>query len=292
MVMVRLRGMYKQNGVFSNLLLLLGTAIFFVIMAIAVWKIIFGADPAEINSVRWLQFAQAIGMFVVPPLVLAYLWSDKPLRYLCLDKKPDLINVLFVVLFMVLVIPFVNLLGEWNQQLRLPHAFAAIEAQMKASEAGIALLTKKLLDVHSLKGLFGNVFLMAFIPAFGEELFFRGAFQQIIQNKKNAIMAIWLTAFIFSAIHFQFYGFIPRLLMGAFFGYLLVWSGNLWLPVLAHFTNNTVAIVFYYLKNNGFQVFDIDTLGTGDTLWVGYVSGLLTLILIFLFRAKFRTADL
>ena len=290
--MVRLRGMYKQNGVFSNLLLLLGTAIFFVIMAIAVWKIIFGADPAEINSVRWLQFAQAIGMFVVPPLVLAYLWSDKPLRYLCLDKKPDLINVLFVVLFMVLVIPFVNLLGEWNQQLRLPHAFAAIEAQMKASEAGIALLTKKLLDVHSLKGLFGNVFLMAFIPAFGEELFFRGAFQQIIQNKKNAIMAIWLTAFIFSAIHFQFYGFIPRLLMGAFFGYLLVWSGNLWLPVLAHFTNNTVAIVFYYLKNNGFQVFDIDTLGTGDTLWVGYVSGLLTLILIFLFRAKFRTADL
>lgn len=290
--MVRLRGMYKQNGVFSNLLLLLGTAIFFVIMAIAVWKIIFGADPAEINSVRWLQFAQAIGMFVVPPLVLAYLWSDKPLRYLCLDNKPDLINVLFVVLFMVLVIPFVNLLGEWNQQLRLPHAFAAIEAQMKASEAGIALLTKKLLDVHSLKGLFGNVFLMAFIPAFGEELFFRGAFQQIIQNKKNAIMAIWLTAFIFSAIHFQFYGFIPRLLMGAFFGYLLVWSGNLWLPVLAHFTNNTVAIVFYYLKNNGFQVFDIDTLGTGDTLWVGYVSGLLTLILIFLFRAKFRTADL
>lgn len=273
------------------MLLLLGTAVFFAVMAIAVWKVFFGANPTEINSVRWFQFAQAVGIFIVPPLVLAYLWSDKPVGYLCLDKRPGLGSVFFVVLFMVLVIPFVNLLGEWNQQLRLPSAFAVIEAQMKASEAGIALLTKKLLDVHSLEGLFGNVFLIAFIPAFGEELFFRGALQRILENKKHTIFAIWLAAFIFSAIHFQFYGFIPRLLMGAFFGYLLVWSGNLWLPVLAHFTNNAVAIVFYYLKNNGFQVFDIDTLGTGNTLWIGYVSGLLTLIMIFLFRAKFRTTN-
>ena len=290
--MVSWKGMYKQNGVFSNLLLLLGTAVFFAVMAIVIWKIIFGANPTEINSVRWLQFAQAIGLFIVPPLVLAYLWSDKPIGYLCLDKRPGLESAFFVILFMVLVIPFVNLLGEWNQQLRLPSAFVAIEAQMKASEAEIALLTKKLLDVHSLKGLFGNVFLIAFIPAFGEELFFRGALQRIFQNKKNAIMAIWLTAFIFSAIHFQFYGFVPRFLLGAFFGYLLVWSGNLWLPVLAHFTNNAVAIVFYYLKHNGFQVFDIDTLGTGNTFWVGCLSGLLALTMIILFRAKFRTSDL
>ena len=289
--MVSLKGMYKQNGVFSNLLLLLGTAVFFALMAIVIWKIIFGANPTGINSMRWLQFAEAIGMFVVPPLVLAYLWSDKPFKYLCLDKKPDVVNVLFVILFMVLVIPFVNLLGEWNQQLKLPHALGAIEAQMKASEAEIALLTKKLLDVHSLKGLFGNVFLIAFIPALGEELFFRGALQQIFQNKKNAIMAIWLTAFIFSAIHFQFYGFVPRFLLGAFFGYLLVWSGNLWLPVLAHFANNAIAIVFYYLKYNGFQVVDIDSIGTGNTLWIGCVSGLLALIMIVLFRAKSRVTN-
>jgi hypothetical protein len=135
------------------------------------------------------------------------------------------------------------------------------------------------------------VFLIAFIPALGEELFFRGALQQIFQNKKNAIMAIWLTAFIFSAIHFQFYGFVPRFLLGAFFGYLLVWSGNLWLPVLAHFANNAIAIVFYYLKYNGFQVVDIDSIGTGNTLWIGCVSGLLALIMIVLFRAKLRVTN-
>lgn len=290
--MVSLKGMYKQSGVFSNLLLLLGTAVFFAVMAIGVWKVFFGANPTEINSVRWLQFAQSIGMFVVPPLVLAYFWSDNPFKYLCLDKKPGLGNVLFVILFMVLVIPFINLLGDWNQQLKLPHALGAIEAQMKASEAEIALLTEKMLDVHSLQGLTANIFLVAFIPALGEELFFRGALQQIFQNKKNAILAIWITAFIFSAIHCQFYGFVPRFLLGAFFGYLLVWSGNLWLPILAHFTNNAVAIVFYYLKHNGFQVLDIDSIGTGSTLWAGYACGVLALIMIVLLRKLFRANSL
>jgi hypothetical protein len=88
----------------------------------------------------------------------------------------------------------------------------------------------------------------------------------------NVKIAIWLAAFIFSAIHMQFFGFFPRLLLGAFFGYLLLWSGNLWLPIVAHFTNNGIAIVFYYLKYNGYKVPDIDTIGTGSTLWLGIVS--------------------
>ncbi len=284
--------MYNQNRAFSNLLLLLGTACFFAIMVVLVWEVIFGGNMTEISSVKWLQFGQAVGMFILPPLVLAYFWSEKPLEYLYLDKKPGLKNALSVIFLMMLVIPFINLLGEWNQQLRLPHAFAAIEAKMKASEAEIALLTERILNVHSLSGLSVNILLIALIPALGEELFFRGALQQIFQNKKKATMAIWLTAFIFSAIHFQFYGFLPRFLLGAFFGYLLVWSGNLWLPILAHFTNNAVAIIFYYLKYNGFQVFDIDTVGTGSTLWTGCVSGVVALILIVLFRKQFRLTNL
>jgi hypothetical protein len=117
-----------------------------------------------------------------------------------------------------------------------------------------------------------NIFLIALIPAFGEELFFRGAVQGIIQEKMNVKFAIWITAIVFSAIHMQFYGFLPRMLLGAFFGYLLFWSENLWLPIAAHFTNNAVAIVFYYLKYNGYKLPDIDTVGTGNTLWLGLIS--------------------
>jgi hypothetical protein len=108
--------------------------------------------------------------------------------------------------------------------------------------------------------------------------------QGIIQEKMNVKFAIWITAIVFSAIHMQFYGFLPRMLLGAFFGYLLFWSENLWLPIAAHFTNNAVAIVFYYLKYNGYKLPDIDTVGTGNTLWLGLISAAFAIYGFFWFK--------
>jgi len=152
----------------------------------------------------------------------------------------------------------------------------------------MAKLTELLLNVHTLATLVFNVFLIAVIPALGEELFFRGAVQGILRQKMNVKVAIWITAILFSAIHMQFYGFFPRMLLGAFFGYLLFWSENLWLPIVAHFTNNGIAIIFYYLKNNGYKVQDIDTIGTGYTLWLGGLSIFLGILGFFLLRNWIR----
>jgi len=126
------------------------------------------------------------------------------------------------------------------------------------------------------------------LPAFGEELFFRSALQGLFSRTMNVKLAVWIAAIIFSAIHFQFYGFVPRMLLGAFFGYLLAWSENLWLPILAHFANNVLAVIFFYLKTNGYKVIDIDTIGIGSTLWLGIVSGLLAIVGLFLFQKRFN----
>ena len=106
-------------------------------------------------------------------------------------------------------------------------------------------------------------------------------------------IAIWVTAFVFSAIHVQFSGFIPRMLMGAMFGYVLVWTGSLWVPVVMHFINNGIAVVSYQMSAVRSQMSDVssqmsetsiaDTIGAGDTWWVGLISlvavcGLLWLI--------------
>ena len=99
-----------------------------------------------------------------------------------------------------------------------------------------------------MKGLFINLLMIAIIPAIGEEFFFRGLLQRIFSNwVRNTHWGIIISAFLFSAIHMQFYGFFPRFLLGAMFGYLFVWSGSLWLPVLAHFINNSLAVIAYYL---------------------------------------------
>ncbi|MDD3320033.1 MAG: CPBP family intramembrane metalloprotease [Paludibacter sp.] len=288
--MNRFKGFLAQSGIISKILLLIGATLFLSIVSILLWKVFNHADMNDISSLKMLQLFQSIGTFVLPPVVLAYFWSENPQRFLHLDTKTNFSVYLFVILFMLIIIPFINLLGALNQQLVLPESLKVVETWMKASEAQATQFTEQLLDVHSIQGLLFNVFLIAILPAIGEELFFRGAVQGIFTQHKNAFVGIWLSAFIFSAIHLQFYGFFPRMLLGAFFGYLLYWSGNLWLPIMAHFTNNVTAVLFYYFKNNGYQVPDIDKIGTESTLWMGCVSAVLCVFgVIFLKRQLFKT---
>ena len=229
---------------------------------------------------------------------------------------------------------------------------------MKAREEEATVLTERFLQADSLGGLLVNIGLMALLPALAEEMSFRGVLQGVMSRQPSAISrqrsegsrqpsaislqpsavsrqksevsrqpsevsqaAIWVTAFIFSAIHVQFYGFVPRMLMGAMFGYVLAWTGSLWVPIVMHFVNNGVAVVSYQISAVRCQPSDVslqpsdvsrqlsevssqmsavslqpsdvslqeaeksiaDTIGAGDTWWVGLISlaavcGLLWLI--------------
>lgn len=272
------KAILQTSGVISKLLVLVGLFLFFAFLSAVVMILLPGNGLQDDNCLKIMQLVQSICIFVVPPFILAYLSSKKPLEFLHLNKKVDCKRVSMVVVFLILIIPAINLLGSLNQQIVLPKALSAIEIWMKDSERLMAKLTEQLLSVHSLSELALNLVVIAVIPALGEELFFRGAIQSVLQQKMRLIITIWVTAILFSAIHMQFYGFFPRLLLGAFFGYLLLWSGSLLLPMVAHFTNNAVAVVFFYLKYNGYKVIDIDTIGTGSTLWVGVLS---TLVVVF-----------
>lgn len=283
--------MFTQSGIISKLLILIGFSCFFAVLGSMIWVLITHGNLVDIGSLKLMQLIQSIGVFVLPPFVLAYLCSNNTTEFLHFDRQINLLVILFVVLFMILIVPFINLLGDLNQRLVLPKALAGLESMMKAYESQATQLTEKLLNVHNLPALFFNIFLIAVIPALGEELFFRGAIQGVLQQKINAKAAIWITAIVFSAIHFQFYGFVPRMLLGAFLGYLLVWSGNLWLSIAAHFTNNVLAIIFYYMKTNGYKIFDIDTIGTGDTLWIGCLSGLFAVFGFYFFMRYFQKVD-
>lgn len=132
--------------------------------------------------------------------------------------------------------------------MKLPGFLKGIEDWMLRKELEVGNLTKQLLVMNSISVLLVNLLMFVVIPAFGEELIFRGCLQKIFKRLTgNYHIAIWITAIIFSAIHVQFYGFIPRMLLGALFGYLLVWSGSLWLPILAHFMNNAIAVITAYI---------------------------------------------
>lgn len=289
--MSNLKGLYTQSSVFSKLLILIGLSFVFAVSGSIIWLLITHGNMNDTGSLKLLQLIQSIAVFILPAIALAYLCSNNAKVFLSLDKPINWVAVLFVILFMILIVPFINLLGDLNQRLVLPDALSGLEKMMKSSENDTAALTEKFLNVHNLPALFFNIFLIAIIPAIGEELFFRGAIQGVLRQKLNVKLAIWITAVVFSTIHMQFYGFVPRMLLGAFFGYLLVWSGNLWLSIVAHFTNNVLAVIFYYLKNNGYKVTDIDTIGTGNTLWIGLVSGGIAILGFWFLARYFRKCD-
>jgi membrane protease YdiL (CAAX protease family) len=181
-----------------------------------------------------------------------------------------------------------NALLEWitalNQKMSLPDALHRMEIWIKQKEDEAAELTKNILVMKNYSDLGINLLMIAILPAIGEELFFRGGIQNILtQWFKNHHVAIWVTAILFSSIHLQFYGFFPRMFLGALFGYILVYGKSIWYAILGHFLNNGTAVVMaYVLQKQGKSMDEIDNSTSFE--WYGYlISAILTLILLFAF---------
>jgi len=196
---------------------------------------------------------------------------------------------LLAILFLFSFSPLMSLIGEWNMNMTLPAFFKSIESWMAAEEANRAVLTEKMVMVDSFPRLFINLIVIAALPALGEELFFRGALQNIFTRiLKNEQLAVWLLAFIFSAIHFQFYGFIPRMLLGVFFGYMLLWSKNIWIPICAHFINNaSVTILAFYYTRQGKSYSDL--VASDSYSIIVYLGSLISGVVIVYFYHRYAS---
>jgi membrane protease YdiL (CAAX protease family) len=253
-------------------------------------------DPSQPRSLWFLKLIQtfsAIGAFIIPPLILAYLFSNHPFKYLSLDKKPEAGALFLVLLIMLIATPVINFLGELNSHLHLPESLKGIENWMRNSEEKAAELTKLFLKMDTPSELFFNLFMIGLLPALGEELVFRGIVQKLFhQWSKNMHVAVWTSAILFSAIHMQFYGFLPRMILGAMLGYMLVWSGNLWLPIAGHFINNAGAVIFVYLFQNGYSTLDPDKIGTSNDFTSVALSLVITSGLYYLLFRKSLTDNI
>ena len=199
---------------------------------------------------------------------------------------------------MLTALPLINLLVSWNEQIRLPESLSGLEQLMQQMEAQADQLLQNFLTYQNGAWwvLLLNLLVLAVLPAIGEELTFRGVLQQLLCGQPSTLnvqpstinnhLAVWVTAFIFSFIHFQFYGFIPRLLLGALLGYALLWSGNIRYSMIMHGTNNALSVLLFYL---GTYVWDmsqeqIDALGTEHTWWLTLVCTPLMLAQVYAFR--------
>lgn len=302
MAFTAFRGMKPFPQLMFALFVMVASVLFFLVLAMIVAIPFFGMDslmesftpsglnsPENINFLKYFQVIQSIALFVVPPFILARLYHGNISEYLQINRTTIPTSYLIAVLSLLLIIPFINFLGEINGQMKFPDAFSGIEIWMKSMEESAQIMVEKFMKVDSISGLLFNIFMIAVLPALGEELMFRGVFQRIFTNMtKNYHWGIWITAFFFSAMHMQFYGFLPRMALGAMFGYLLVWTGTMWVPILAHFVNNAMGVIGYYLINKGSISKDVEDWGAGSEQFPLVIFSFVTvgLLLYLLYRQE------
>lgn len=292
--------MSKQSFLYRTFILLVTLlggilATFFLYYLLLLVQTGFQADlvsqrMATMNSdpglMRLFQALQSVCIFIVPPFIVSRFLQTKPSDFLSL-KRPPFPSILVGILSIPVMIPIINALVLWNQGLHLPVFMHDIEAWMRASEDSASAVTEQLLSGTRVQDLIINLVLVALMAGLGEELLFRGLLQRMVgealtRKKTTALpvsdkavhLSIWLVAFLFSAIHLQFYGFFPRLLLGAWFGYLLWWTGSIWVPVCAHVMNNALSTLVVFGENKGLLNTDPDLWGTGETWWLCLVSAL------------------
>lgn len=236
-------------------------------------------------SLLILQGCISIGSFVLMPLVYLKYVERIPFAQITASHLPKNLGLYLAVILLVPVfMPFNGLIIEWNEGLKLPAFLRVFEEWALEKEESLKELTKAITNLHSTGEYLLGVLVVAIIPAFGEELVFRG----IVQNRlkewlKNPHVAIWLAGFLFSVIHVQFYGLFPRMMLGMLFGYLYYWSGLIWLPMMAHFTNNFLTLTLLYLKNIKWTDFDVEST---DSIPLPLVSVSLLVTSLFLYWIK------
>ena len=244
------------------------------------------ARPENLNVLRYFQVLSHLGLFVVPSLAFAWIISKSPMRYVSLNRRPLGGTLLLSAVIMLSALPLVGLLNQWNHQLSFPESMQSVESWMRQTEAAAEQMTKFFVLTDTWQGFLFNLFMIAMLPALGEELLFRGILQKLLhQWTRSGHVAVVVTAFLFSAMHMQFLSFLPRFALGMVLGYLFLYSGRLWIPIFAHFFNNAAALVVYLLFHRGVFPYDMEEIGAGTPgIFLGLASAVILAGLFVVFR--------
>ncbi len=250
-------------------------------------------NPMQHPEIKMLLFVMqgvgaCFGLILIPFFIRRWSKTEEKIFEQPFYILPFTLVILIVIVFMGLNSIFI----EWNQNFKFPEALGGLEESLRSMENQLTELTAYLTTFDSTSQVVVAFIVIAILPAIGEELVFRGILQkELFRGTKNIHLSIWIAAAIFSGIHMQFYGFVPRMLLGALFGYLYHWSGNLTLSMLAHFVNNGVTVIALYLHQQ--KLIDIDIESTESAPWQAVLfSAIFTALLLYTFRKFYQQKNL
>lgn len=251
---------------------------------------LFSGNAADsLASLRFMQISSQIFTFVLPPIIYAFLVKENPVKSLGFSESTIL--WLFIGIAMIYaILPLNSVFAEWNAGLKLPESMSSLEKLMKEMQDSATEIMEKLVNVNNIGGLIINLIMIAGLAAFGEELIFRSIIQtSLIKICKNAHIGIFIASAIFSFIHFEFYGFLPRLVLGLLLGYMFYYSRSIWIPMAMHFVNNGTIVVLYFLNN--VKVINIDVESFGQTNVAVLILSIIAMIVLSYFSIRLSNKE-
>lgn len=247
------------------ILLLCIIVLCYLMAGILIWVVMRGgATPTKVYITTMVQ---DVMLFILPALLTAVMITQRSADFLTLSHRPSSGFTALALLALLASIPAINVVINWNATLQLPEWLGGFADWMRDSEASAAKTIAMMVNGQSAISLVMLILVVGVFAGFSEEVFFRGTIQSLmITSKVNPHIAVWTTALIFSAVHMQFFGFVPRLFLGAMFGYIAWWSGSVWTSVFAHMLNNVLAATYMWLtaRDAAPELTQLDHLGNGN----------------------------
>ncbi len=265
---------------------LLGLLLAFPLFGVGIKAILTSAsdfeNPVSLKLLQYFQVIQSFGLFIIPALLAGYFFERSSIRYLRIGTPSRWPFYLITLILMLASLPLINWMVTVNDMMKLPDFLKGLEAWMKTMEEEAEKLTRAFMQMPTPGAFLFNMFMIAVLPAIGEEFMFRGLIQRLFKEwLGNIHVAIFLSALLFSAMHMQFYGFFPRMVLGIMFGYLFYWSGSIWIPVFAHFIQNGLVVIVTYLGEKGIIYGDYENFGTSNNVYILLMSALFAAALLY-----------
>lgn len=255
------------NQPWRAIAVLFGAFFIMLIILSAVMMMVGGPDMSP-KAMRIFTIVQDLLVFILPAILAAFIATRLPASLLTVNVKPRTASIFMAVLVMLTSLPAMEWIIELNNNIHLPESMSALEESLRNMENTASDSISDIAGGDSVGDLIIGILIIGVLTAIAEELFFRGALQNLFMSmsKVNKHFAIWAAAVIFSFMHFQFFGFIPRVLLGAYFGYLIWWTGSVWVPVIAHAFNNSLVVVLSWIAmRNGVA----ESMEEGATISIG-----------------------
>ena len=282
----------KKTNKLERIFLLAALLVFGLIIGSVlgvIFPIVTGSDIMGLNSLRFMQISSQIFTFVLPPIIYALLIKENPFKALGFNKTT--IMWLFLgVAMMYAILPLNSVFAEWNANIKFPESMTDFERLLQDMQERVTEIMEKFVNVTSIGGLILNLFMIAGLAALGEELLFRSIIQtSLIKVCKNAHIGIIIASAIFSIIHMEFYGLLPRFVLGMLLGYMYYYSRSIWIPIAMHFANNGTIVFLYYLNNIGTTNIDVE--GFGKTNIFVLILSIIAMVALFWFTIKLNKKE-